>query len=152
MISSVESISKPVIATATPVNELSSEITTGMSAPPIGSTKSTPSSSAAASKREESPRRQRVRRCTTNQTAKPDDARAATSALTTCCPGYVIGRPVISSCSLRNATIEPAKLIAPMIAESTSETATTESMPPAGVAMKNCTVEMSAAAPPPAPL
>ena len=39
---------KPVAAAARPVNELSSEITTGMSAPPIGSTKSTPSSSASA--------------------------------------------------------------------------------------------------------
>ena len=58
MISSVESISKPVIATATPVNEFSSEMTTGMSAPPIGNTKSTPSSSAPSSKREERPRRQ----------------------------------------------------------------------------------------------
>ena len=37
---------KPVAAAARPVKELSSEITTGMSAPPIGSTKSTPSASA----------------------------------------------------------------------------------------------------------
>ena len=34
----------PVAATASPVNELSSEITTGMSAPPIGITMSTPNS------------------------------------------------------------------------------------------------------------
>jgi hypothetical protein len=39
---------KPDAAAAMPVHELSSEITTGMSAPPIGSTKSTPSSSASA--------------------------------------------------------------------------------------------------------
>ena len=38
---------KPAIATAVPVNALSSEITTGMSAPPIGSTMSTPKPSAA---------------------------------------------------------------------------------------------------------
>ena len=50
---------------------------------------------------------------------------STSSALTTCCPGYVIGRPVISSCSFRNAMIEPAKLTQPMIAESTSETAIT---------------------------
>ena len=37
---------KPEAAAAMPVNELSSEMTTGMSAPPIGSTKSTPSRSA----------------------------------------------------------------------------------------------------------
>jgi len=40
---------KPVDAAASPVNELSSEITTGMSAPPIGSTKSTPRTSASTS-------------------------------------------------------------------------------------------------------
>ena len=39
---------KPAIATAVPVNELSSEITTGMSAPPIGRTIVTPNVSAAA--------------------------------------------------------------------------------------------------------
>ena len=31
-------MTKPAIAAAVPVNELSSEMTTGMSAPPIGST------------------------------------------------------------------------------------------------------------------
>ncbi len=36
---------KPVIAAARPVNELSSEMITGMSAPPIGTTNSTPSRS-----------------------------------------------------------------------------------------------------------
>ena len=35
----------PVLAAASPVNELSSEMITGMSAPPIGMTNSTPSSS-----------------------------------------------------------------------------------------------------------
>ena len=34
---------KPVIAAASPVKELSSEMITGMSAPPMGTTKSTPS-------------------------------------------------------------------------------------------------------------
>jgi hypothetical protein len=39
---------KPVAAAARPVNELSSEITTGMSAPPIAITITTPSSSESA--------------------------------------------------------------------------------------------------------
>ena len=39
---------KPAIATAVPVNELSSEMTTGMSAPPMGSVIVTPNTSAAA--------------------------------------------------------------------------------------------------------
>ena len=38
MISTGLLITKPAIAAAVPVNELSSEITTGMSAPPMGST------------------------------------------------------------------------------------------------------------------
>ena len=61
-----------MIATATPVNELSSEITTGMSAPPIGSTKSTPSSSAAASSDDEAPQRQHAERYD-EPAGEPDD-------------------------------------------------------------------------------
>ena len=45
-ISTFECSSKPVAAAATPVNAFRSEITTGISAPPIGSTKSTPKTSA----------------------------------------------------------------------------------------------------------
>ena len=44
--STVESSTKPVADAARPVNALSREITTGMSAPPIGSTNMTPNSSA----------------------------------------------------------------------------------------------------------
>ena len=46
MISTLLCSTKPVAAAARPVNEFSSEITTGMSAPPIAITMSTPSSSA----------------------------------------------------------------------------------------------------------
>ena len=42
------SMTKPAIATAVPVNEFSSEITTGMSAPPMGSVIVTPKIRAAA--------------------------------------------------------------------------------------------------------
>lgn len=45
IIASLE-ITKPAIATAVPVSEFSREITTGMWAPPIGRTSSTPSTSA----------------------------------------------------------------------------------------------------------
>ena len=47
MISAQFPMTKPAIATAVPVNAFSSEITTGMSAPPIGSTIITPNASAA---------------------------------------------------------------------------------------------------------
>ena len=45
MISTLFPIAKPVAAAASPAYELSSDTTTGMSAPPIGSTINTPSSS-----------------------------------------------------------------------------------------------------------
>ena len=48
MISTGLSMTKPAIATAVPVNELSRLMTTGMSAPPIGSVIVTPKTSAAA--------------------------------------------------------------------------------------------------------
>ena len=47
MISTGLLMTKPAIAAAVPVNELSSEMTTGMSAPPMGSTIVTPKISAA---------------------------------------------------------------------------------------------------------
>ena len=150
MISSVELISNPVIATATPVNELSNEITTGMSAPPIGKVKKTPRSSAA-SRSVGKAQSGSTPSVATNQIARPSIA-SRTPPLTICCPGYVTGRPVITSWSLRNAIIEPERLIAPMIAESTSETATIASMFAPGAAVKYRTVEINAAAPPPAPL
>ena len=47
MISAQLPMTKPAMATAVPVNAFSSEMTTGMSAPPIGSTIVTPNASAA---------------------------------------------------------------------------------------------------------
>ncbi len=48
MMSTGLSMTKPAMATAVPVNELSSEMTTGMSAPPMGRVMVTPKISAAA--------------------------------------------------------------------------------------------------------
>ena len=47
MISAQLPMTNPAIATAVPVNAFSSEMTTGMSAPPMGSTMVTPKTSAA---------------------------------------------------------------------------------------------------------
>ena len=47
MISAQLPMTNPAMATAVPVNAFSSEITTGMSAPPIGITIDTPNASAA---------------------------------------------------------------------------------------------------------
>ena len=50
MIKRLEPSVKPDAATASPVKELSSEISTGTSAPPIGSTKAMPKTKATASR------------------------------------------------------------------------------------------------------
>ena len=99
------SSSKPPAATARPVNAFSSEITTGMSAPPIGSTKRTPKSAAAAISTQSS------HSAWTPATSARPAARPPrnTSAFPTFCPGYVIGRPPISSCSFAKAIIEPGE-------------------------------------------
>ena len=90
---------KPVAAAATPVNAFSSEITTGMSAPPIGRTNSTPNASAPTMITTS-----RISFCGPQRITRPIATSAASSAmLTICWPGYVIGRPPISSRSFANA-------------------------------------------------
>ena len=65
--------------------------------------------------------------------------------------GNVIGRPLISSCSLPKAISEPANEIEPIRAESTVETDGGRRRGPP-VAMWNSASATSAAAPPPTPL
>ena len=63
----------------------------------------------------------------------------------------MIGRPVISSCSLANAIALPEKETAPTnTPKSTSPIRYTAGLP--GASMRKTTIEMSAAAPPPTPL
>ena len=152
---------KPVAAAARPVNAFSREITTGMSAPPIGSTNRIPNSPAAPT----IATRIQKRTSTIAQAPSPI-APARRAAFPNFCAGYVIGRPDTSSCSFANATIEPANEIDPMIAETTVEIPrSTPTFPPHNDAVNkpqelpcaahtpwNSTTEMSAAAPPPTPL
>jgi hypothetical protein len=140
---------KPVSAAASPVNELSSEMMTGMSAPPIGNTKSTPSTAAATSAAKNAVTGWKP----TATHTRPAIAISARSPLTTCWPGYVIGRPVISSCSLRNAMMEPVNEIEPMIAVSTDameRSGATASID--GLSLRYSALATIAAAPPPQPL
>ena len=130
-ISTFEPSSKPVAAAARPVNAFSSEITTGMSAPPIGSTKSTPNTSEPSTISTSS-------HCFSAPAtiAIPAATIAANSArFTTCWPGYVIGRPWISSCSFANATIEPANEIEPISTASTIASETSPCSRPGSPAM-----------------
>ena len=50
--------------------------------------------------------------------------------MTTCCPGSVTGDPLMTSCSLPKAIIEPEKLIEPTTAEKRIETMIFAGMPP----------------------
>ncbi len=147
-ISTFECRTNPVAAAASPVNAFRSEITTGMSAPPIGSTNTTPNSAAT--------------RIAAARSQKLTDAIAAapsaieprkSTAFPICWPGYVIGRPLIRSCSFPNATSEPANEIEPTSAEKTVETPrSTPTSPESAQTVWNSTSETSAAAPPPTPL
>ena len=143
------SSSKPLAATARPVKAFSSEITTGMSAPPIGSTKRTPNSSAAPTSAQSS-----HSSWTPLTSAIPEPAATSkTTPFTNCWPGYVIGRPPISSCSFANATIEPENEIAPISAESTiASEMSTFGAPGSGRIRCTSASAISAAAPPPTPL
>ena len=111
-ISATLSSAIPAAAADRPVKAFSSEITTGMSAPPIGSTNMLPSSAAAT-------------RITTNSPcdsvpaaiaiAQPT-ATASSPTLMNCWPGSWIGRPGRISWSFPNAMFEPQNETEPMIA------------------------------------
>lgn len=90
MMSTLESSTNPAIATAKPVNALSSEITTGISAPPIGSTIVTPKINAAAQVSTNAPT---LVESTNSHTTLPTNA-AANTALITCLAGIRTGDPV----------------------------------------------------------
>ncbi len=148
-ISTLFSSSKPVAAAARPVNAFSSEITTGMSAPPIGSTKRIPNSDAPASTIASS----QLRSAPATIATPAPTITANSSPFTICWPTYVIGRPPISSCSFANAIIEPENEIEPISAESTSEIEMSRCRSPeSGASRWNSAHETRAAAPPPTPL
>ena len=102
---------KPAIATAVPVNELSRQMTTGMSAPPIGRTIVTPKMSDAA----------RMTSMTGDaEVAGPqvdgadDRPRPRAPAVTIRPPGMRIGLPAIRPWSLPDAISEPVNVMLPM--------------------------------------
>ena len=113
MISAQLPMTKPAIATAVPVNAFSSEITTGMSAPPIGITMSTPNARDATTTIH-SPARLGV---AITYPPAPSPSTASTR-LTTRAPGNVTGAEVITPCSLPAAMIDPENVTDPMITSS----------------------------------
>ena len=111
----------PVAAAESPVNALRSEMTTGMSAPPIGSTSRKPRTAALTSRT-----RKTSSLCTpaTIATAEPTATRPNRRLSGVCSRPAVIGLPPMSSCSLANATAEPQNEMLPTIAANTVKIAT----------------------------
>ncbi len=125
-ISAQLAMTNPAIATAVPVNAFSSEMTTGMSAPPIGSTIITPNASAA-STTTSSPGRLAV----PSMKAAVPMATTASATLIARLPLKMIGWLGTSPCSLPAATIEPENVTAPMSTSSSVNTVVVPSTPPA---------------------
>jgi hypothetical protein len=145
-IRAVLSSARPIAAADSPVKALSSEITTGMSAPPIGRTTMFPRTAAATriamkSASDSSP--------AAIATAHPTAASRRTR-FTNDCPGSMIGRPGMTSCSFPNAMFEPQKETEPMIAAKRIGISCSRSRCPS--AWRNSAHATSATAPPPTPL
>ncbi len=126
MISAQLPMTNPAIATAVPVNAFSSEITTGMSAPPIGSTIITPNPSDASTTISSA-----GRLAVLNMNAAVPIAITASTTLRTRPPLKVIGWPGMNPCSLPAAMIDPENVTEPM---STSRTVNTVVVPSTPVA------------------
>jgi len=135
---------KPSKPTANPVSAFSSEITTGMSAPPIGKVTSAPSAAAA-------PKNSNSR----SPLSTPAPRMSATPTATTARPMLPIcsaaerGDLRTSPCSLANAISEPVNATMPMSAPTTASASTSgaRAAPPS-----SSIAAMAAAAPPPMPL
>ncbi len=145
-IRAVLSSAMPAAAAERPVKAFSIEMTTGMSAPPIGSTTMFPRRAAETriamkSASDSSP--------AAIATAQPT-ATSRSSAFRIVCPGSMIGRPGMISWSFPNAMFEPQNETEPMIAEKRTGIISSSGMSPP--AWRNSAHATSATAPPPTPL
>ncbi len=119
-------MTKPAMATAVPVNAFSSEITTGMSAPPIGSTIITPNASDASTTMSSAGRLAVV-----SMKAAVPMATTASPTLIRRLPLKMIGWPLMKPCSLPAAMIDPENVTEPMSTSSRVNTVVAPSTPPA---------------------
>ncbi len=111
IISGLSSV-KPMPQDAQPESEFRTEMTTGMSAPPIGNTTRRPQTRNSTVIAQNAP--------SPPQPAKASPAKIAvrpSSPLTARWPGKTSGEPVISPCSFAKATTEPVNVTAPMAEE-----------------------------------
>ena len=142
---------KPAAAALRPVKAFSIEITTGMSAPPIGSTTRLPRIAAAI--------RIRMKRACEGGSLliAMITARTITPipriALMNCCPGTPIGRVGIRSWSLAKAMLEPQKETEPTIAANSVGIRSSSGIaPPRWIPWRISDQAIRATAPPPTPL
>src|ERR1700737_4062356 len=115
---------KPAAAADNPVIALRSEITTGMSAPPIGSTTISPSTPAAASRPIIHHSGAPPPGCAAMPITTAEAIAASSSTMFSGCCAFPIpiGRPGRISCSLPNAMSDPQNEIEPMIAANSDAT------------------------------
>ena len=145
------SSAKPAAAAERPVKAFRNEITTGMSAPPIGSTTRLPRIAAATRIRMKSP-------CEGGSLSIAMITATITTpipriALTNCWPGTESGRVGIRSWSFAKAMFEPQKETEPMIAASRVGISSSSGIaPPRLIPWRISDQAMSATAPPPTPL
>ena len=119
-------------------------MTTGMSAPPIGTTASTPSAPAESRISQNSSSDSEPAAITTASATGIASSSAVDPPWASCSP------PFISSCSFRKAMFEPQKEIEPMIAANRIGISSSAGRSPP--APRNSTTLISATAPPPTPL
>ena len=108
MIRAWDPITKPVEAAASPDIEFRKATITGMSAPPIGSVRVTPSRPARATSNQRTVRSPEA----TIHTPGADNPAARTESKTNC-PLNSMGRPAIRPCSFPNATKLPVNVARP---------------------------------------
>jgi hypothetical protein len=140
----------PVAAADNPVNAFSSEITTGMSAPPIGNTTMLPRIAAAT----RMPRMKRAWECVPAQSTMALATHTANrTRLRTVwvMPGSFMGRPGRISWSFPNAMFDPQNEIEPTIAPKSSKISDRSAQVPPKW-WRYSTHAISATAPPPTPL
>ena len=144
-INKVDCNTYPLAATVKPVNAFNNEITIGTSAPPTGSTKSTP-------KRSERPAITKSGVLPPELIVQPavPSTPARVAAIRNLPPGNTTGRVVINSCNFKKVITEPENEVQPTTTVNTVATtsATLASLP----RFKYSTIATSAAAPPPTPL
>ena len=124
-------------------------MTIGTSAPPTGSTSSTPTSSPSSAEHDAEPHRRArstIRTESTIAATKPPPKRTGR-------PGKITGREVISSWSLAKVTTEPAKETEPTrIVNAVATSANFSTSAPDSTISCSSSSATSAAAPPPTPL